>query len=70
MIGPVRRGYCRGADCQGTPGRVHAHHVHSGLLSKEGADPVGNSPHKFGAYIKLEIAKWSTVVKAAKVRAN
>jgi tripartite-type tricarboxylate transporter receptor subunit TctC len=39
-------------------------------LSKEGADPVGSSPHDFGRYIKSEIAKWAKVVKAAKVQAN
>ena len=39
-------------------------------LSKEGADPVGSSPQELGAYIKSEIAKWSKVVKAAKIQAN
>ncbi|MGZ5174812.1 MAG: Bug family tripartite tricarboxylate transporter substrate binding protein [Burkholderiales bacterium] len=39
-------------------------------LSKEGADPVGSSPQEFGAYIKSEIAKWSKVVRAAKLQAN
>jgi tripartite-type tricarboxylate transporter receptor subunit TctC len=39
-------------------------------LSREGADPVGDSPQEFGAYIRSEIAKWSKVVKAAKIQAN
>ena len=39
-------------------------------LSKEGADPVGSTPQEFGVYIKSEIAKWSKVVKAAKIQAN
>lgn len=39
-------------------------------LSKEGADPVGNTPEEFGAYIRSEIAKWGKVIRAAKIQAN
>ncbi|HEV7800312.1 MAG TPA: tripartite tricarboxylate transporter substrate binding protein [Burkholderiales bacterium] len=39
-------------------------------LSKEGADPVGSSPQEFGSYIKAEIAKWSKVIRSAKIQAN
>ena len=28
-----------------------------------GAEPVGNTPEEFGAYLKSEIAKWGKVVK-------
>lgn len=34
-------------------------------LSREGADPVGNSPAEFGKYIQSEIDKWRKVIKAA-----
>ena len=29
----------------------------------QGAEPVGNSPDEFGAYIKAEIAKWGKVIR-------
>lgn len=32
-------------------------------LSSQGADPVGNSPQEFAAFIKAEIAKWAAVIK-------
>ena len=28
-----------------------------------GADPIGNSPAEFSAFIKKEIATWATVIK-------
>jgi tripartite-type tricarboxylate transporter receptor subunit TctC len=34
-------------------------------LSADGAVPVGNSAADFGAYIKLELAKWARVVKTS-----
>lgn len=34
-------------------------------LSKEGADPVGNSPQEFGRFIRSEIEKWRKVIRAA-----
>ena len=39
-------------------------------ISRDGAEPVGNSPEEFSAYIKSEIAKWGKVIKAAKITAN
>lgn len=32
-------------------------------LRKQGADPVGNSPEEFNAYLREELARWSEVVK-------
>ena len=37
-------------------------------IARTGADPVGNSPEEFGAYIKSEIVKWAKVVKAANIK--
>ena len=34
-------------------------------LSREGADPVGNSPAEFARYMQSEIDKWRKVIKAA-----
>jgi tripartite-type tricarboxylate transporter receptor subunit TctC len=34
-------------------------------LSSQGAEPVGNSPEEWAAFIRSEIDKWSKVVKAA-----
>jgi tripartite-type tricarboxylate transporter receptor subunit TctC len=39
-------------------------------ISKDGAEPIGNSPEEFGSYMKAEIAKWGKVIKAAKITAN
>ncbi len=39
-------------------------------LAVEGGEPVGNSPAEFAAYVKREIARWSTVVKATGMRAG
>jgi tripartite-type tricarboxylate transporter receptor subunit TctC len=39
-------------------------------MLKEGAEPVGNSPEEFAAYMKSEIAKWGKVIRAAKIQAN
>ena len=36
-------------------------------LSASGAEPVGNTPEQFGAYIAAEVAKWDRVVKQAKI---
>lgn len=37
-------------------------------LSKEGADPVGNSPAEFAKHIQAEIDKWRKVIKAAGIQ--
>jgi tripartite-type tricarboxylate transporter receptor subunit TctC len=34
-------------------------------LMKQGLEPAGNTPEKFDAFIRSEIAKWSKVVKQA-----
>ena len=34
-------------------------------FSAMGADPVGNTPEQFTAFLKIEMAKWAKVVKAA-----
>ena len=34
-------------------------------LASQGAEPVGNTPTEFAAFIRAEIAKWGTVVKVA-----
>jgi len=37
-------------------------------LSREGADPVGNSPAEFAKHIQIEIDKWRKVIKAAGIQ--
>jgi tripartite-type tricarboxylate transporter receptor subunit TctC len=37
-------------------------------LASEGAEPVGNSPDQFAAFIKAELAKWEKAVKQAGAR--
>ncbi len=39
-------------------------------LLAEGAEPVGNTPEQFGAFIKSEIAKWGKVIRAAGIHAG
>ena len=34
-------------------------------LTSEGAEPVGNSPAEFTAFLKTDIARWAKVIKAA-----
>jgi tripartite-type tricarboxylate transporter receptor subunit TctC len=34
-------------------------------LAADGAEPIGNTPEEFGAFIKAEIARWAPVVKAS-----
>jgi tripartite-type tricarboxylate transporter receptor subunit TctC len=36
-------------------------------LASDGADPVGNSPEEFGAYIKRELARWAQVIEQARI---
>ena len=37
-------------------------------LAAQGADPVGNTPDQFAAFIKAEIDKWAKIVKASGAR--
>jgi len=37
-------------------------------LTREGADPVGNSPAEFAKYMQSEIDKWRKVIKAAGIQ--
>jgi tripartite-type tricarboxylate transporter receptor subunit TctC len=39
-------------------------------LASEGADPVGNSPEQFAAFIKSEIDLWGRVIRATGARAD
>jgi tripartite-type tricarboxylate transporter receptor subunit TctC len=39
-------------------------------LSTQGAEPVGNSPEEFGAFVKSEIDKWANLVKVAKMKTD
>jgi tripartite-type tricarboxylate transporter receptor subunit TctC len=39
-----------------------------GRLSGDGADPVGNSPEEFAAFLSAETAKWAKVVKDAGIQ--
>ena len=39
-------------------------------LLADGAEPVGNTPEEFGAFIRAEIDKWGRVIKAAGLRAE
>ena len=39
-------------------------------LTSLGADPVGNTPEQFAAYVKAEIAKWAPIVKATGARVD
>ena len=35
------------------------------ILAKEGAEPVGNTPEEFSAFIRTEVGKWAKAVKQA-----
>jgi tripartite-type tricarboxylate transporter receptor subunit TctC len=37
-------------------------------LAAEGGEPVGNTPDEFARWLKVEIAKWTKVVKEANIR--
>ena len=37
-------------------------------IAQDGADPVGNTPPQFGAFMKSEIEKWRKVIRAAGIQ--
>ena len=37
-------------------------------LTNAGADPVGNTPEQYTAYVQSEIVKWAKVIKAAGIK--
>jgi tripartite-type tricarboxylate transporter receptor subunit TctC len=39
-------------------------------LTALGAEPVGNTPEQFAAFLKAEIARWAAVVRTARIRAD
>jgi tripartite-type tricarboxylate transporter receptor subunit TctC len=39
-------------------------------FAEQGAEPVGNTPEQFVEFLKADLAKWATVIKAAGVRAS
>jgi tripartite-type tricarboxylate transporter receptor subunit TctC len=39
-------------------------------LSSQGAEPVGNMPEEFGAFVKAEIDKWANLVKVARMKVD
>ena len=39
-------------------------------LASQGAEPVGNTPEEFTAFIRSEISKWANLVKAARMRTD
>ncbi|MFN0300707.1 MAG: Bug family tripartite tricarboxylate transporter substrate binding protein [Burkholderiales bacterium] len=41
--------------------------IREGLIA-QGADPVGNSPEAFGAWVKVEVQKWAKVVRDSGAR--
>jgi tripartite-type tricarboxylate transporter receptor subunit TctC len=43
---------------------VHTPEVREKLLA-QGAEPIGDTPEQFGAYLKAEVAKWAKVIKAS-----
>jgi tripartite-type tricarboxylate transporter receptor subunit TctC len=37
-------------------------------MLQEGAEPVGNSPEEFAAFLVEDLRKWAKVIKAANLR--
>jgi tripartite-type tricarboxylate transporter receptor subunit TctC len=37
------------------------------VLGREGAEPLGGAPEDFARTIEIDVKKWSTVLKAAKI---
>jgi tripartite-type tricarboxylate transporter receptor subunit TctC len=48
---------------------LNAPDVRAALVA-QGADPVGNSPEAFAAFIRAESARWGKVVRAAGIKAD
>ncbi|MBI3068518.1 MAG: tripartite tricarboxylate transporter substrate binding protein, partial [Betaproteobacteria bacterium] len=48
---------------------LRAPEVHE-RLSGEGAEPVGNAPEQFAAFLRVETLKWAKVIRDAGVRPN
>ena len=40
------------------------------LLAKQGMNPAGGPPERLGDLVKSELARWSRVVTAAKIKAD
>jgi len=40
------------------------------LLEKQGMTPAGGAPERLGELLKLELARWARVVKAANIKAD
>lgn len=39
-------------------------------MIEQGADPVGNGPAAFGAFIAREVDRWAAIVRAANATAD
>jgi len=39
-------------------------------LSKQGAEPIGNTPQEFAAFIRSEVAKWARVIQVSGAKAD
>lgn len=39
-------------------------------LASQGAEPVGNTPEEFTAFVRSEISKWANLVQATKMRTD
>jgi tripartite-type tricarboxylate transporter receptor subunit TctC len=39
-------------------------------LTALGAEPVGNTPDEFGAFIKAEMARWGKIIKEKNIRSE
>lgn len=56
------------ARLNGEIGRILAAPELVNQLLAQGAEPMGGSPEQFGTFVRIEIAKWRKVVKAAGMR--
>jgi tripartite-type tricarboxylate transporter receptor subunit TctC len=52
----------------GEVARVLAKPEVKALLAQQGAQPAGGSPEEFLRFIRLEIAKWGSVIQSAGIR--